>query len=90
MSITQQIQDLEERLAKVQGELAEVSSSYYKNNFPSSQNFNKDCIFNTRLKVPHYTNAPSVCDVGDICEIGGKLYICTVANTTWTVVGTQS
>lgn len=85
-----QIKAMGEQIQKLQTGLDELSASYYKNNFSSSQTFNKDIIFQSRLKVPHYTSAPAVCEVGDIIEIGGKLYICTVANTTFTLVGTQS
>jgi hypothetical protein len=86
----QQINELTAQVQKLSSDLQSLSSQFYKNNFSSSQTFNKACSFQDRLKVPHYTSAPAVCEVGDIIEIGGKLYICTVANTTFTMVGTQS
>lgn len=86
----QQIEDLTTKLTKMQSELDSLSQAFYKNNFSSSQSFTKDVVFQTRMKVPHYTSAPAVCEVGDLIEIAGKLYICTVANTTFTLVGTQS
>lgn len=90
MDTKAQIQELQSQVLKLQSQLNDLASSYYRNNFTSSQVFNKDCVFSSRLKVPHYTSAPTVSEVGDLIEIGGILYICTVANTTWTVVGTQS
>lgn len=79
-----------EQIAKLRSDLDSLSQSFYKNNFSSSQTFTKDAVFQTRLKVPSYTTAPAVCEVGDIIEIAGKLYICTVANTTFTLVGSQT
>jgi len=84
-----QIEDLQAQINKLKVDLDNLNQSFFKNNFSSSQTFTKDAIFNTRLKIPHFSSAPSVCEVGDIIEIGGIMYICTVANTTWTVVGTQ-
>lgn len=86
----QQLLDLQEQLKTVRSELDALKGEFYKNNFSSSQNFNKDCTFNSRLRVPVYSSAPAICEVGDLIAIAGKLYICTVANTTFTVVGTQS
>lgn len=86
----QQIAELQAQIAKLQSQVNDLSSSFYKNNFTSSQSFNKDVTFNSRLRVPVYSSAPSVCEVGDLIAIGGVLYICTVANTTFTVVGTQT
>jgi len=84
------ILELEEKLVKLQSQLDDLSGAFYKNNFTSSQSFNKDVTFNSRLRVPVYNSAPSICEVGDLVAIGGVLYICTVPNTTFTVVGTQS
>ena len=82
--------NIAKQIADLQAQVDTLSASYYKNNFSGSQVFNKDIIANTRLKVPHYSAAPPVSEVGDLIEVGGKLYICTVANTTFTLVGTQS
>lgn len=85
-----QLQELTNMVMKLQTEVTELSSQVNKNSFTSSQTFNKDCIFNSRLKVPSYSAAPTVADVGDLIEIGGKLYICTVASpVTFTLVGSQ-
>jgi hypothetical protein len=85
-----EITQLKEQIVKLQNQLNDLSGAYYRNNFTSSQSFNKDCVFNSRLRVPIYSSAPSVCEVGDLISVGGKLYICTVANTTFELVGTQS
>lgn len=79
-----------EQINKLRSDIDSLNQAFYKNNFSSSQTFTKDAIFQTRLKVPHYTSAPSICEVGDLIEIGGKLYICTVANTTFELVGSQT
>ena len=76
-----QINALRQRLESIEGE-------FYRNNFPSSQDHQKYVRFNSRLKVPSYSSAPATCEVGEICEVGGKLKICSAANT-WTTVGTQ-
>lgn len=90
-----QIIELQEQITKLKSDFDSLSQSFYKNNFISSQTFNKDCVFTTRLQVPHYSSAPSVGVVGDIIEVGGKLYICTTAGdvatpATFTLVGSQS
>lgn len=86
----QTIQNLQDQITKLRSDLDNLSQSFYKNNFSSSQTFSKDVTFQTRLRVPVYTSAPAICEVGDLICIAGILYICTVANTTFTVVGTQS
>lgn len=85
-----QIQELKDTILKLQSQVNDLSGAFYRNNFTSSQVFNKDSVFNTRLRVPIYTVAPTICEVGDLIAISGKLYICTVANTTFELVGTQS
>lgn len=85
-----QMQELQAQVQKLRTELDNLSQSFFKNNFSSSQSFTKDVTFQTRLRVPVYSSAPAICEVGDLIAIAGVLYICTVANTTFTVVGTQS
>lgn len=80
-------------IAKLRKDLDDLIEEVYRNNFSDSQDFNKYSRFNTRLKVPHYASDPTVADVGDIVEVGGKLKICTVASITaptWVSVGTQT
>jgi hypothetical protein len=84
----QQIQDLLMQFNKLKSDFDILSGQFYKNNFSSRQDFNKDCAFNTVLKVPSYDTLPS-CEVGEICESGGKLYIAS-ATDVWTLVGSQS
>lgn len=76
-------------MKKLRREFDELAQRYYQNNFLSRQDFNKYCSFNTTLKVPHYSATPSTKNVGEIIEVGGKLYISTAVDT-WTIVGTQS
>ncbi len=84
------VKELEARVTKLQSDFNNLSQAFYKNNFSSSQVFNKDCVFSTRLQVPVYSSAPSISEVGDLIAVAGQLYICTVANTTFELVGTQS
>lgn len=82
-------------LTKLQSQVDTLSGAFYKNNFTSSQQFNKDCVFSSRLRVPVFDSAPTVAEVGDVMAISGVLYICTTASASgagavWTVVGTQS
>lgn len=85
-----EITALKEQMTKLQNQLNDLSGAYYRNNFTSSQSFNKDVVFNSRLRVPVFTSAPTVSEIGDLIAVGGKLYICTVANSTFELVGTQS
>jgi hypothetical protein len=81
-------QQLQEQINKLQAELSDLKSAFFKNNFSAYQAFNKSSVFSTALTVPRYTTLPT-CEVGQICENSGKLLICS-ATDTWTVVGTQS
>lgn len=82
-----EIQTIKEQLLKLQNDFSALSQQFYKNNFTSHQDFTKSCNFTTKLKVPSYSTLPT-CEVGEIAESGGVLYICS-ATDTWTVVGTQ-
>jgi hypothetical protein len=84
----QVIQDMQAQINRLKSELDNLSANFFKNNFTSHQDFNKSCSFNTKLKVPSYSVLPT-CEVGDLAESSGTLYVCS-ATDTWTVVGTQS
>jgi hypothetical protein len=81
--------DTQQQIDALKKQIEALTSSFYLNNFYASQDFNKTSRFNTTLKVPHYDSAPSTNEVGQIIEVGGKLYISTAVDT-WTIVGTQS
>lgn len=81
-------QELQDTVEQLRRDLEALNQEYYANNFSSSQDFNKYSRFNTRIKIPHVTALPSVCEVGELTEYSGKAYICSSANT-WTVIGTQ-
>lgn len=76
-------------IEKLKQDLAALNEEVYRNNFSASKDENKYVRFNSRMKVPHYAAAPSVCEVGEIIEVSGELQICSATNT-WTVVGTQT
>lgn len=81
-----------EEFEKLKKDLDDLTQEFYLNNFTSSKDYNKYSRFNSRLKVPNSLANPTIGDVGDIVEVGGKLKICTVASLTaptWTVVGAQ-
>ena len=80
---------MDSQILQIRKDLDALIQEFYKNNFSSSQDFNKYSNFTSRLKVPHYSSLPSVCEVGEIAESSGKLYVCSAANT-WTIVGTQT
>lgn len=82
-------QELQKQIDQLKADLKSLNDEFYNNNFSAHQEFNKYSNFSTRLKVPHYTSNPSTCQVGEIIENGGKLYICSAVNT-WTICGTQS
>lgn len=87
-------QELQDQVTKIQSTVDNLSQAFYKNNFSSSQTFSKDIFFSVSLQVPHYSSAPSVGAVGQLIEVGGKLYICTTAGSVaspavWTLVGSQ-
>ena len=76
------------QIDQLRKDLEALNNEYYKNNFSAVQEFNKKSNFTTRLKVPSYVTAPTTAEVGEIIEVGGKLYICSTANT-FSLVGTQ-
>lgn len=69
--------------------LASLSRDFYADNFSARQEFSKYSNFKTRLKVPHYALLPATCDVGELVEVAGILYVGSAINT-WTKVGTQT
>lgn len=82
-----------EEFNKLKQDLDDLVQEFYLNNFTSSKDYNKYSRFNSRLKVPSSTANPTIGEVGDIVEVGGKLKICTVASLTaptFTIVGTQT
>lgn len=84
---------MQQEVDALKQQIESLTGEYYTNNFPSSRDENKYVRFNTRLKVPRSTANPTIGDVGDLVEVGGKLKICTVASVTaptWTIVGTQT
>ena len=95
MQDKERIQALEDKVTKLVSVVEDLSGQFYKNNSSGTQIFNKDSIFNARLRVPVFTVTPTVAEVGDIIAVSGELYICTTASTggagaAWTVVGTQT
>lgn len=89
------MEELQQQINILRRQVEVLSSEFYKNNFSGSQIFIKACSFTNRLKVPHYSSAPAVGDVGDIIEVSGKLYICTTAGTVispaiFTLAGSQT
>lgn len=89
MNEDSKFQELVKRVTDLERAYGDLRSAYYANNFPSSQDFNKYVRFNYRVKVPNYTTLPSTCEIGEIAEQAGDLYICSAADT-WTIAGTQS
>ena len=80
--------EMQMNIDQLKKDLDALNNEYYKNNFSAQQDFNKKSNFTTRLKVPSYVVAPTTAEVGEIIEVGGKLYICSTANT-FSLVGTQ-
>jgi hypothetical protein len=81
--------DTQKQIDQLKLDIKALNDEIYANNFTAHQDFNKSVSFTTKLKVPHYEIIPTICEVGEICEVGGKLKICSAYNT-WTTVGTQS
>lgn len=85
---------MKEQMARLTSEVENLKGAFYKNNFSSSQVFNKDVSFSTRLRVPVYSSAPDIGEIGDIISVAGVLYICTTASSggsgaVFTKVGAQ-
>lgn len=66
-------------------ELRDLRADYYRNNFQSSQDFQKYSRFNTRLKIPAVASLPTTCEQSEVCVLtsNGKLYVCSTTDT-WT------
>jgi hypothetical protein len=90
-----QIAEMQAQIASLRSEIESINQLVSKNNFSSSQTFSKAVIFSTRMRVPVFSSAPSVGEVGDLIAVGGVLYICTTAGNVaspavFSLVGTQS
>ena len=78
-------------MAKLQSQVNDLTAQVYKNNFSSSQTFNKACKFTDRLNIPGFNSAPTVAEVNDIIAVAGEMYICTSINpVVFTLVGSQT
>jgi len=75
-------------IEKLRQEIKDLNEEIYKNNFSSSQDFNKKSRFINRLRVPIYPSDPTTGEVGEIICVAGKLKVCSSVNT-WTIVGVQ-
>lgn len=85
------MQEMADQIQKLQNQLNDLSGQYFRNNFTSSQTFNKDVSFTNRLRVPVFNSAPTVGEIGDIVCVGTGLYICTSTSPlTFTLVGSQT
>ena len=89
-----QLLELQGQIAKLQNDVRDLSAQVNKNSFSGSQTFNKDVTFSSRLRVPVYSAAPSVGEIGDLICVSAKLYVCTTAGdvstpATFTLVGSQ-
>jgi len=80
---------MNEQFTQLQNDLNALKEEFYRNNFSARQDFVKYSNFTTTLKVPSYLVDPTTGQVGELIEVGGKLKICSSANT-FTIVGTQS
>lgn len=81
--------NLQEQINRLRQDLSDLTNEVYQNNFTGSQDFNKYSRFNSRIKLPTLSATPATCEVGELCVVSGKVYVCSAANT-WTVVGTQT
>lgn len=83
--------NLQSQIQELRAQLESFHQEFYRGNFSASQDHSKYARFNSRLRVPIYASAPSVCEIGELYanSANGKLYVCTAANT-WTLVGSQT
>lgn len=81
--------ETQKQLDKLRQDLDALNAELYTNNFSALQIYNKYSNFTTQLKIPHYASLPTKCEVGEILESGGKLYICSSTNS-FSLVGTQT
>lgn len=81
--------DYQKQIDQLKADLKALNDEVYRNNFSASQDFNKASSFTVKLKVPHYSTLPVIGEVGEIIEVSGKLYICSMPNS-WSLVGLQS
>jgi hypothetical protein len=82
-------QELQDRIAKLEKQLQELTGAYYSNNFSATQDFLKYSRFRNGIQATVYSSLPATCEVGQLGVNGGELYVCSAADT-WSLVGTQS
>jgi hypothetical protein len=88
--MNEDLKDLKTEIEILKGEVGRVRDELHRNSFSSKEFKLKQVIFNGGLVIRQRTATPSVGDIGELCVVGGKLYICTATTPTWVVVGTQS
>jgi hypothetical protein len=89
------LQSLQDQIQKLFNKVGELEGLVNKNNFNSTQTFNKACIFSDRLRIPVFSSAPTTAEIGDVfSDTSGKVYVCTTASVggagaVWTLIGSQ-
>jgi len=72
-----------DEIKELKQQLEALASEVHNNNFSSSQDFVKFSRFNTRVKLPTLSAAPTSCEIGEVYinSGDGKLYVCSASNT---------
>lgn len=80
---------MQEEIFKLQQQINDLTEKIDRDNFSKLQVNAKDVYFEKRVRLFNKSANLAVCQTGELSVVGGKLYICSAANT-WTVVGTQT
>lgn len=80
---------MQEEIQKLQQQINELNERIDTDNFSKLKVEMKDVYFEKKVRLFNKSANLAVCQTGELSVVGGKLYICSAANT-WTVVGTQT
>jgi hypothetical protein len=80
---------MDNELQKLKKEVEQLRQQMNRENFSNLQVFSKDVQFEKKIKVFNKSANLAKCETGELSVVGGKLYICSAADT-WTIVGTQT
>jgi hypothetical protein len=82
--------DLQQQINALSQELQSLKSDYYYNRYNFKELKDKKIVFNKGIIISQLSATPASGEIGELCVVGGKLYICTATTPTWVKVGLQT
>ena len=80
---------MQQQIDQLKKEIQSLKNEYYYNRFSGKEVKTKKTVFIGDIVIQQKSATPTSGEIGELCVVGGKLYICTATTPTWVIVGTQ-